>query len=255
MNTVFTGTTVLIGGAVAVVLLGGAFGLTTRGSSASSKTLTDTLSEPRNGASSARFDLNVGTGNLYIDTQVNSGTELASGTLQYAGKQGPPARSLTMSSGKAVLTVRGDKTGRTGFRFPWEACNGATDWQIHLNPAVAADLTAHSGGGNIKIDLSGMNVSSISTDTGGGNIDLVLPDGAANLLVTAQSGAGNVTVRAPRGAAIKVTAASGMGKIMVDPQITQVDKTTFQSPGYDTAAQKIELTLKSGAGNVTVVTQ
>jgi hypothetical protein len=33
-----------------------------------------------------------------------------------------------------------------------QACNGATEWQIHLNPNVQADITAYSGGGNVNVN-------------------------------------------------------------------------------------------------------
>jgi len=43
-----------------------------------------------------------------------------------------------------------------------------------------------------------------------------------------------------------------MGKVIIDPKFTKVDDHTFQSPDYDSAVDKIEITVKSGAGNVSV---
>jgi hypothetical protein len=45
-----------------------------------------------------------------------------------------------------------------------------------------------------------------------------------------------------------------MGKAIIDPQFGQIDKYTYQSPDFDTAANKVEITAKSGAGNVIVST-
>jgi hypothetical protein len=218
--------------------------------------LTDNLSEPLNGATTARVDINSGTGNLTIDRLTGGEPVLASGTLQYFEKQGPPTRSVSSDNGQATFTLRGSGgIVRPGFRLPWAACNGAIEWQIHLNPNVQSDITAHSGGGNVKLNLAGMAVTRLAADTGGGNMDVVLPDNAANLSVIAKTGAGNVVVRVPSDIAAKIHATSGLGKVVVDPRFSQIDRNTYQSPDYDGAAKKVEITVHSGAGNVSVSTK
>jgi predicted membrane protein len=122
-----------------------------------------------------------------------------------------------------------------------------------------------------------MTVTHLSADTGGGDMDVVLPDNAANLSVTAKtgggnitvemgngttgsntinttSGAGNVVVHVPSGIAAKVHASSGLGKVIVDSRFSQTDNNTYQSPDYDTAANKVEIMAHSGAGTVSVTT-
>jgi len=43
--------------------------------------------------------------------------------------------------------------------------------------------------------------------------------------------------------------------VIVDPRFRPIDKNTFESSDYETAAEKVEITLSSGAGNVTVSTR
>jgi hypothetical protein len=240
--------------------------------------LTYNLSEPLNGATTAKIDINAGDGNLTIDRLTGDEQVLASGRLQYFENQGLPTRTLVSSNGQVTLTLRRGGSGRPWFRFPWAACNGATEWQIHLNPAVSSDITAHSDGGNVKLDLAGMAVTRVSADTGGGNMDVVLPDNAASLSVTAKTGAGNVTVeigsgitgsntvnansgagnvvvRVPSGIAARIHATSGLGKATVDPRFSKTDNNTYQSSDFDSAANKVEITVNSGAGNVNVNTK
>ena len=240
--------------------------------------LTDNLSVPLSGVTTAKVDINAGDGNLTIDRLTGGEELLASGKLQYFEKQGAPQRSVETSDGQATLTVRGGGAGQPGFRFPWAACNGATEWQIHLNPKVSYDITAHSDGGNVKLNLADMALTRLSADTGGGNIDAILPDDAANLsvavktgggnvavevgngttgsnTVNAKSGAGNVVVRIPSGIAARVHATSGLGKVTMDPRFSKIDQNTYQSPDYDSAANRIDITVSSGAGNVIVKTK
>ena len=239
------------------------------------KIFTDTLSEPLNGATTARVEISAGDGNLTIDPLIGCESLLASGTLQYMEKQGAPTRTLVSRDDQAALTLKGGGAGQPWFRFPWSACNGATEWQIHLNPTVLSDITVHSDGGNVKLNLAGMAVTRVSADTGGGNMEVVLPDNTANLnlsaqtgagnvvvessgvlkgsnLITAKSGAGDVGVRIPRGVAARIHVTIGVGVAIVDPRFSKIDKNTYQSPDFDSAADQVEITVQSGAGNVSV---
>ncbi len=240
--------------------------------------LTDNLSEPLNGATTAKIDINAGDGNLTIGRLTGSEAVLASGSLQYFAQQGVPTRTLVSRDGQATLSVQGGKAGQPWLHLPWSACNGATEWQIYLNPGVLSDLTAHSNGGNVKLNLTGMTISRLAADSGGGNMEVALPDNTTNLGVTAHtgggnitvevgsgmrgssslnadSGAGNVVVRLPGGIAARIHATTGMGKVTVDPHFSEVDKNTYQSPDFERAADKVELTLHSGMGNVSVDTR
>jgi len=248
------------------------------GSRTAKSVLTHYLSEPLRGLTTAKFDVNTGTGNVTIDRLVDGDGLLASGVLEYLKKQEPPAWSVDTRDGQATLTLKASGGKKPGFQLPWAACNGETNWQLHLNPTVTADITAHSGGGNVKLDLSGMRITQVSADTGGGNLVVVLPDHVANLTVTAKtgggnvsvdlgsdtagsntvnamSGAGNVVVRLPAGVAAHIRATTGMGKLIVDSRFSQIDKNTYQSPDYESAADKVEILAQSGAGNVSVITK
>ncbi len=240
--------------------------------------LVHNLSELLDGARRAKVDIHAGTGNLTVDKLADGEQLLASGTLEYVLKEGPPRKSVTRSDDAATLLIHGKGGAKGWLRLPWSACNAATNWQIHLNPAVACDLTAQSGGGNVKLDLSGAAITQLSADTGGGNVDLALPDGAHALCATAKTGAGNVTVdvgarmtgtnildarsgagdvvvRIPAGMPARIHATSGMGKKLIDARFGQLDAATYQSPDYDGASDKIEITINSGAGNVIVNTK
>jgi predicted membrane protein len=239
------------------------------------KVFTDNLSEPLNGVTMAKVDVHVADGNLMIDRLTHGEQLLASGTLQYLEGQGLPTRSVNTVNGQSTLTLNAGLAGQPWFRFPWSACNGATEWQIHLNPSVQSDITARSGGGNVKLDLTNMALTRLTAETGGGNLDVVLPEHAANLRVTARTGAGNVTVEVGHGIrgsnlieagsgagnvvvsvpgdiAARIHATTGWGKVLMDPRYSQLDKDTYQSPDFDRAVDKIEITAKSGAGNVSV---
>jgi hypothetical protein len=214
--------------------------------------LIDNLAEPLNGVTVAEVNINAGDGNVTIDRLTGGEPLLISGALQYVEKRGRPTRTLVARNDRAIFTLRGGTAGQRWFRMPWAACNGATEWNIHLNPTVSSDITAHSDGGNIKLDLVGMVITRVSADTGGGNMDVVLPENVADLSATAQTGAGNVVVRIPSGVAARIHATTGLGKVTVDPQFSKTADNTYQSSDFDSAVDRVEITANSGAGNVSV---
>ncbi len=244
---------------------------------ANSNVRTQELAEPLGAVTAAQFDINAGTGNLTLDGLTGSEPLLAGGSLEYLEGQSLPDRSLITNNDQAVLKWAAVGALKTGFHFPWEASNGATEWQIHLNPKVAYDLTAYSGGGNVSLDLAGLTISKVNANTDGGNMEVILPDRTAGLSVTAKSGggkvtveigssitgghtieassgAGNVTVRLHEGTAARIHITNGMGKAIVDSRFLKIDDKTYQSPDYDSAADRVEITADSGAGNVTIET-
>ena len=242
------------------------------------KVLTHNLSEPLGGAKTAKFDFNTATGNLTIDQLVSGEGFLLSAAVEYLEKQDPPACRVETRDGQATLMLKASGGRQPGVRLPWAACNGQTNWQIHINPTVSSDITAHSGGGNVKLNLAGVAVTRLTADTGGGNMDVILPKKAANLSVTAKtgggnvsveigngttgsntvnatSGAGNIVVRLPVGIAARIHATSGLGQVIMDSAFSKMDSETYQSPDYDGAADKVDITVQSGAGNVSVNTK
>lgn len=245
-------------------------------SAAGGKVLTDDLSEPLDGATSATLDINCGAGHLTIDRLTGGEPLLAGGTLQYLETQDVPARTLAAFGGQATFTLKGQAGAQAGFRWPWQACAGrAYEWLLHLNPKVPYDITAHSDGGNVRLDLAGLALTRLAADTAGGNMEVVLPDNAADLSVTAKtgggnvtveigsgatgsntvaasSGAGNVVINLPGGLAARIHATSRVGKVIVDSRFGKTDGNTYQSPDYDGAANRVEITARSGAGNVSV---
>ena len=190
-----------------------------------------------------------------------------------------PSQYKTINDGQAVLVVEAGEKNQSGFHFPpWAGCGGAYEWQIQLNKAVPSDISAKSRGGNVKLDLTGMTVTHLAAESGGGNMEVILPDNTSDLTSTiktgggninvrygnglkgnntikAESGAGNVEVRLPGGVAARIHAHTGMGKVIIEPAFRKIDKDTYESGDYEHAATRIEVTARSGAGNVSINTK
>jgi len=245
--------------------------------------LTHHFFEPLNGVVEASINIQAADGNLQVDripigNDALAESTLIKGTLEYFDKQDIPTYSLEVNGQQAAFSLQGEQMRKPWFRLPWKTCNGATDWQVHLNPDVSININALSGGGNLSVDLGGMSVQHAVVDTGGGNVDVILPDrmaesslsartGGGNMSVIigstikgvnsvdASSGAGNVNLVIPDGVAARIQATTGLGKVIMDPRFERVGENTYQDPGYEVSADKVKITTHSGAGNVTVTTR
>ena len=256
-----------------LVLFGSVATVTYLGLKAAGDLLIQTLSEPLDGATSATVTLDQGDGNLTLEKNAENEPMLASGTLQYYEKIGVPLSSHTTNNGAATYTLNAGG-GQPWFQLPWSVCNGGSEWLIRLNPTVSYDVTAFTGGGNIKIDLTGLTVTRLEAETGGGNMEITMPDHAANLDVyaktgagkviidagsiltghntlNANSGAGEVTVILPKDVAVRVNVSQG--NVTVDPTLLKIDDTTYETANYQNASDRVDITAGSGAGKVSVV--
>src|SRR5512133_2478661 len=103
-RTLVAGSSGMARAIILVLLLGAVAGFVYWGSIQGGNVLTDNLSEPLNGATTAKVDINTGAGNLTVDRLITGEQVLASGTLQYLEKQGVPNRSMNTSNGQATFT-------------------------------------------------------------------------------------------------------------------------------------------------------
>lgn len=275
MKTLLVGSNGLAVVIFPVLMLGVIAGVFFWRNTRSGKVLTQEQWEPLNDVTSAIVDINTGTGNLSIDGLIGDASMLASGSLQYLENKPMPVWTLDSSNGLGNLSVQMPDDGHNRSRLPWSACNGAYEWALHLNQTVRMELSAYSGGGNLSLNLAGMEVTRVVADSGGGNLAVILPDyvadldvtartGAGNVdlevgqgttgnnVVTAESGAGNVSVSLPSGIAVRVHATTSLGKVIIDPKFSLIDKDVYQSQEFESASDRVELWLKSGAGTVTV---
>lgn len=219
----------------------------------SKKLLTYNLAQPLDGVARVNLNINPNYSNLIMDGANKNALLLASGSLEYFEGNSPPDGSIQRTNAHSTLTITSKEKARGGFRLPWSACNGATSWLVHLNPLVQYQISVEAGGGNVKLDLKDLVINEIAVENGGGNIEVHLPEVEGNLSVMARTGAGNVDLQLPTGMAVRLHATSGLGKVLVSPRFVRIDSIAYQTADFETAASKIEINAKSGAGNVCIL--
>lgn len=258
---------------IVVLLVGAIAGLTYLDKQAVGSLLSMPLAEPLNDTTSAEFSVDLADGNLNLEGNSSDKAMLAMGTLQYLENIGVPLSSSSTFNGHTQYTLS-TSAGQSWLKLPWSACNGATDWSITLNPSVAYEISAYTGGGNVKLNLAGLTVTGLDAESGGGNMEVILPDNTEDLAAVVKTGAGKATVRVGNGIkgdhTIEASSGAGevsvllptgmqakviisMGNVSVGPEFIKVNDTTYETSGYQNAENRIEISIGSGAGKATVI--
>ena len=72
-------------------------------------------------------------------------------------------------------------------------------------------------------------------------------------LLDVEAGAASVNVRVPEATAARIRVKEGVTSVNVDTnRFPQLDSGIYQSPGFDTAADRAEINFEAGLGSVSV---
>jgi hypothetical protein len=236
--------------AVAGALLFGGFApsIVRPGSNASAPE-THTLTQALQGASTAGVTVHFGAGTLNVDALQGQPDQLAQMTYQGSAQSAPKA-SYRVRGGEGQLTY----DVAHPFGPPW-ANNGGSGGQVNLllAPTIPLSLDVEEGASSGKIDLSQLHVSDLTLQTGASHATLVLPRSAGATTASVKGGAATIDVEIPDGVAAQIHYNGGLSTVNVDESLfPSVGDQTFRSPNYDSAQNKVDLTIQAGVSTIHV---
>jgi hypothetical protein len=192
-------------------------------------------------------------GDLTVGTTSPNGWSL-SGTAPEGRPPNVTASSdrLSIRSAGHAFFEAGGETWRVG--LPSES---TLDLSTTLNAGTAhlslagMHITTFSGttnAGQTAIDFSGASLGSLSYTVNAGSTKITLPP--ASLAGSASINAGSLDLCAPPGAGLRIESSSILASNNFEERGLVQTGSTWTSPGYATAAIKIDLSLSANAGNV-----
>ena len=208
---------------------------------------TQQITQPLNGAQDADVHIQFGVGTLRLGALTDSNDLLGGSINLYARER--LERAFNVSNGTAYLRLNSNTDGIFPF---WNTDGGARTWELDLNPDVPIDLEVDSGAGDSNLDLQQLNLTNLTVDGGVGRTTIVLPE-RGQLTADVNAGVGQVTIKIPEGVDARIKARQGLGNISVNGNFSR-NGDTYESPGYDNAANRIDLDVNGGVGQVVVET-
>jgi DNA-binding MarR family transcriptional regulator len=163
----------------------------------------------------------------------------------YQARFESPAPTFTVEGG--VVSVRYPKRFKL-FGRPQPG-------EISLNTSVPWAIEVRGGAAEVGADLRGLAVTSFTVTGGATELTLTLPEPSGVVPVRLTGGAFVARILRPSGVPARLSMAGGFFKVTFDNQAHEVmggKMMTFQSPGFNEAADRYEIEIKGGANEITI---
>lgn len=220
------------------------------GPSAASGTLQErTVTVPVGGASNGDVSIDVGAGRLDVGALPVNSPNLVVATAEVGpGVSLMPRTRLENGTQTATIDLRGGSRDWSFLRG--NAGNGLT-MNVGLNPRVPEVLRFTLGAGQSTVDLTSVPVHALSVTNGAGQVEIHFPAAAGTTTADFQSGAGKLTLIIPPGVGATIHNASGLVNLRVSDRFQSMSD-GYRTADYDSAANRVDITLHVGVGQVDV---
>jgi len=145
--------------------------------------------------------------------------------------------------------------GAVNLTFPglWHA--GAGHGQVTLNATIPWALDIRGGAADMGLELAALALSEMSMNGGASKVDFRLSRPAGTVPLRIRGGASRVTIRRPAGVPVRVRVSGGLSRLTLDGRrlASSGAGSVRDTPGYETAIDRYELSVEGGASRITVL--
>jgi hypothetical protein len=204
------------------------------------KAVEEPISVPLNGATQGALVLKHAAGKLEL-----SGADLGDKLVEGVCNGGASVRTLRVGEVLEVELNPRQVNVVGGVDAP-------LDWRLKANRALSYErLVLESGGSEADLDLSELRVAEISIKTGASSTKVIAP-AVGQTRLSADTGAALLTVVVPEGVEASIRSKGGLIKLEVDEKRFPPQGGVYVSPGFATAANRLEVEVTAGLGSVKV---
>ena len=201
-------------------------------------------SEPIGTLNAAALHVEVGAVTMTVQGDSSLGSDLYKAHIEYSGPK--PTITFDKSTGDVRISQEG------GFAF---FGNRRVVLYVQINPAVTWGIDINSGAATDTLKLGAIRVTSIELNTGASREEITLGPPKGMVQITINGGALTVHVHRPNGIAASAQVSGGAVNLTGDGrQARGIGSKSWQSDGFDTAADGYRIEVNGGASNVTVDT-
>lgn len=197
---------------------------------------------PLDGAGRAEIDLTHGAGELHI-----SGG--AAAAMLAEGMFGGGLRYHTKRKGDVLEVEMETRVSPSAF-LNWAP--GSYDWDVRFNASVPLELKCETGASRNVFDLRDLRVTDLELETGASTSEITLPASAGYTRVRVEAGAARVDLRVPGGVAARIKTSGALTSVRIDETRFPGFDNRYQSPDYDSAANKVDIEIETGVGAVSI---
>lgn len=192
-------------------------------------------------AAEAQIEIDHGAGQVVVTGGAPEGACLeatAGAAMDYKSRLGDGTLKVKVDAGPSALPFFGPEGGV---------------WQFRLTERIPLSLEVNAGAASMDFDLTDLQVKLFKLETGASSTRLKLPAHAGQTVVEIEGGAASYTIMVPQGVAARVSMEGGLSALEIDERrFPRQAGGYYQSPDYDTAANRAEIRIEGGASSITV---
>jgi hypothetical protein len=196
------------------------------------------------GATRARVLVQYGGGTLTVGS-LDDGSLLATGARYGPGSDRIETR-YRVRQGVGELQIESGGNPFAGMRG-----GEPVGLDIRLNRAIPLELRVEGGASDMLLDLSGLQVSDLRVETGASRGTIKMPT-TGQTRASIEGGATTLRVEIPPDVAARISVAGGLSDIQVDETRFPRQGDEYRSATYDTAENRLDLTISVGVARVQV---
>ncbi len=199
------------------------------------------------GTTQALVELRHGDGHLHIDAVEGHGV-LLEGVFG-----GGVERAVHLEHDHAHITIKLPRVGGLlDPRYPWAWGRFSADWDLGLTRRIPVSLAVETKAGTADLDLDELQLTQLDIRADASTVRARLPAGAGVLRVAVVSKAAAVTLQIPDGVAVWVHSETDIPELELDLARVPatVDLREWRSVDYDTAPDRVDLSVSSAAGAI-----
>lgn len=203
------------------------------------------VSVPLEGAAEADVRIRYGAGALQIGALAAGSSEIVSGTCT-------GGVDLEVNRSQQRVKVRLHTPRDVFWGFPGEIGPRGLAWNLSLNRGIPLRLKLDVGASESVLELAELMVRELEVRTGASATRVTLPAAAGLTRVEIHSGAASVSLHLPEGVAGRIHVESGLAGINVDTGRFPPVGGGYETPGFEAAVNKAEISVKTGVGSIDI---
>jgi hypothetical protein len=199
------------------------------------------FSQPLNAAQKAEVSVEFGAGKLRIEPLAVDSDRLVAGEVAQDAVPGP------VNAAESVSRLKIGSPATSWLGGPGKF----TDWKVQLSRRVPLDLFLKTGANECTVDLTGLQIGQFRLETGASRNEIIFP--AAGITVARiNAGAAEMNLTIPSGMAARIMMEARATTLDIDSARFSRSGNTYITPGYDGAANRLDLEIRGGASSVNV---
>lgn len=208
--------------------------------------VSETLVIPFEGGERARIKLQYGAGKLTVHGDPGA-ADLVAGNFS-----GGVEHTVQQEGGVTVVTLRSPVQHLAVWPWGWWGEGQNRKWSVGLSDRMPLELDLETGACDAYLNLGPLPVTRLRLQTGASSTTVRLPERAGHTQVRIEAGAATVSLRVPEGVAARINARGGLATINVDMERFPRSGGVYESPDYETAPNRAEISVETGMGTVDI---